>query len=283
MKNAPTLRAATPPVPLPGAWRDAGGRGARAGTVPAAQTPQPRRVLTAAPTGGKRGGEGAEGSPPPAHGGPQPLAPTAPGQTARALPPPLSPRAPALRGGALPPSPGPAHASSERRQGAGRTPGSVQGRGRCRFTFLGGVHLVWQGGGDAAARLPRRGQSLPSRAGRKGEGRRARSWVRAGACVQVPVRKPEDGVRGRGRGREADRKRARVGRGRGWETGGARPGRGTGRKGRDAPNDQRRHFRGPWGEELCFWAVPQSSAGAWPSGLCPEGCAGPQGCNLSSG
>lgn len=39
------------------------------------------------------------------------------------------------------------------------------------YVFLGGVHLVWGGGGDAAARLPRPGPEPSGGAGKEGGGR----------------------------------------------------------------------------------------------------------------
>lgn len=122
------------------------------------------------------------------------------GQTARAPAQPLSPRAPAPRGGAAPRRPGPA-ARLQRRGGDtdwARTQAPGPGRGRRRLTFFGGVHLVWGGGGDAAARLPRPRPEPSGRGGEGGRGGGRREWSRApaGAWAQVRARKLEEGERG---------------------------------------------------------------------------------------
>lgn len=56
-------------------------------------------------------------------------------------------------------------------------------------------------------------------------------------------RKLEEGERGTGRGRKADRNRVREGRGRGGEGGGERPGRGAEAERAGRVNDRCRHFR----------------------------------------
>lgn len=70
------------------------------------------------------------------------------------------------------------------------------------YVFLRGVHLVWGGGGDAAARLPRPGPEPSGRGGKGGRGRREEGVEPGpGRCVSSGAREE---ARGR---REGERER----------------------------------------------------------------------------
>lgn len=128
--------------------------------------------------------------------------------------------------------------SRRERPGSTGARAPLQGRGRRRLTFLGGVHLVWgaavtqpRGARDPAEPRGPKGKA----GGRRGGGGRGRG---PGRCVRSGARGSQ--TRARGRGTAADRKRA-PGRGRGARPGdGAWAGRAAEKAGRWSA---RRHIR----------------------------------------
>lgn len=141
----------------------------------------------------------------------------------------------------------PAAASAPAPTGA-RAP--LQGRGRRRLTFLGGVHLVWGAAVTQPRRRPRPGRAFgpeEGKAGGGGQGRRKRTRARQVRALRRET-KPDGGRRGRGTA--TDREPApRRGRG-------ARPGDGPGR-------GARRKRRGTGAPGVTSGARTRPARGGW--------------------
>lgn len=202
MQYAPILRAATTACPPRTKGTEGAGRPRRP-RFPRPEAPNPGGSPPSVGTGGKRRG---------APRGHLPLPPAArrPSRRARRAnglrrQPHRCHRAPPPQGEAPPAAP-PGASRLPRVPRPGRGPGPNPGAGaRARappLTFLGGVHLVWGSGGDAAARLPLSG---PEPSGRGGEGGRGR---REEGAEPGPDRCLYSGAREESRGRrEGERER----------------------------------------------------------------------------
>lgn len=202
-----------PPPPRPRRPGPGGrqGAGRRTSLGPAAQTPPAPAASGPPRAGGKRRGAPRGHLPPP----PRPTAPRAhcPAGQRLGRRPRRGPRAPP------PERRRPAALLESRGPGAGwRNPGAGARARTPRLTFLGGVHLVWRGGGDAAARLPRR-RPEPSVWGGEGGEERGESGAGPGRCVCSGA---SEEARGRSVG-ERERERERL-----TESGREREGEGLG-------------------------------------------------------